>query len=100
MTNFTYEDRVRVYSDDIKIPTREDILDKYKGQEILSCYNAIQNFSMNAMKDHYKWMVLYSFFDLGDIGNYDGCMEYSEHTRWNIINVNLTHLPVDVRFGL
>jgi len=45
-------------------------------------------------------MQLYSFKDMGDLGNYDGCKELSEVASYNVLNMNITKLPVDIRLGL
>lgn len=43
---------------------------------------------------------MYSFNDMGDTGDYLGCLALPEHATYNYINVNITKLPVDIRSGL
>mmetsp|Transcript_27149 Transcript_27149/g.24023 ORF Transcript_27149/g.24023 Transcript_27149/m.24023 type:complete len:135 (-) Transcript_27149:1803-2207(-) len=55
---------------------------------------------MSLREGKYKQMLLYSFLDFGDTGDYQGCKSLSEIATFSYINVNITKLPVDLRSGL
>ena len=95
-----FNGRIRVYSKNATFPSRESIRNKYKDQEILSCFDAINDHTMNLFEDYHKKMLFYSFNDFGDSGNYRGCLELSEYATFNYINANITNLPLDIRSGL
>ena len=55
---------------------------------------------MNLTHGIYKKMLLYSFNDVGDMGNYDGWVSLSQYASYNIIQLNVTNLPFNVRMGM
>ena len=60
----------------------------------------MRSFTKDLFKPDYSYMLLYSFNDVGDMGNYDGCKSLSDIATYNVIQLNVTNLPFDVRFGL
>ncbi|CAI2384052.1 unnamed protein product [Moneuplotes crassus] len=94
-----FESRITVHNESTKV-NRNTILEKSKNYAVDQCYAAINSYTKYMRQDPYKKMQLYSFSDIADVGDYSGCQELTSHAEWNYINVNLTKLPVDVRFGL
>lgn len=93
-------DKVKIHDEDSHKPTKQDIIDKYKGTGIGKCYDAMRNHTRYLNKGHHRLMQLYSFKDLGDPGSYDGCKELSDVATYNYLNMNITKLPVDIRLGV
>lgn len=56
--------------------------------------------TMNLNKGYHSQMQLFSFKDLGDAGNWDGCKSLSEVATFNYLNMNISGLPVDIRLGV
>ena len=45
-------------------------------------------------------MMLYSFNDIGDLGDHDGWDSLTDLAAYNILQLNVTNLPFDIRLGM
>lgn len=60
----------------------------------------MNRFTKDLYKSDYGRMLLYSFTDIGDMGDYAGCKALSDVATYNVIQLNVTNLPFNVRFGV
>lgn len=63
------------------------------------CYSAINAYTKDMFSGSYKLMLGSQFSDLGDLGDYSQC-DSIENADYNIVQVNLTNLPLDFRLGI
>ena len=92
---------IKIYDSDDPQVSKRNILENVKVNiDYSSCYSAMRNFTKDLYKSYYSKMLMYSFTDVGDMGNYEGCKGLSDIAAYNVLQLNVTNLPVDIRFGL
>lgn len=94
--------RVRIYnsSDNIKIKQNiKNLKGKYSTASYAGCYEAMSNYTRGLYAGQYRMMKAASFADVGDMGDYRGCENLGIST-YNILQLNVTNLPIEVRLGL
>ena len=121
------ENSIKIYDSDDPQVSKRNILENVKVNiDYTSCYAAMRNFTKDLYKSYYRKslcrnplnvkknsiifrgvttkayskMLMYSFTDVGDMGNYEGCKGLSDIAAYNVLQLNVTNLPVDIRFGL
>jgi len=92
---------IRVYDNyDFQL-RKQQIYNKYRqnSDELETCIEEIGNYTYDLYSGKNREMLSNMFSDIGDMGSYDEC-EQLEFARFNILQLNLTNLPIEVRLGL
>ena len=76
------------------------IMEKYSESKNSKCYEAMRNYTKDMYKGGYNQMLLSSFTDLADVGDYDRWKSLTEIATYNYLQMNLTYLPVNIRMGV
>lgn len=93
------EGAVIVHDDPNYLETKQRIIKKVSNNNYDECYDSIRRYTRDMYKEDYKKMLLYTFKDIGDMGDLEAC-ESLPGARYNILQLNVTNLPVEVRLGL
>ena len=94
---------IKINEDEDFNSLKKKIKNKYrtnkKNEDYASCYEAVNKYTMDMFSGDFKTMMQSQFTDIGDLGNYEQCKGTSGGT-YNIMQMNLTNLPIDLRLGL
>jgi hypothetical protein len=91
---------VKVHDDLSFEHLRNQTVLKYQDKNVNECYEGLSKYTMDMFDNPvYKEMLKSGFNDVGDLGNYEDCAIIDGAT-YNIIQLNITDLPIDIRFGI
>ena len=90
---------VKLHTEDEFKLIKEKITKKNKSSPYDTCYNALNAFTKDMFKGGYQTMLLSGFNDVSDLGSYEDCTSV-ESATYNIVQLNITRLPIDIRLGL
>ena len=91
---------VKVHDDLSLERLRNQTMLKYQESNVTECYEGLSKYTMDMFDDPvYKEMLKSGFNDVGDLGNYEDCASI-DGAIYNIMQLNITNLPIDIRLGL
>jgi hypothetical protein len=77
----------------------DTILKKYDGLKGAEWYAAVSKYTKQMYEHPYVDMMLYSFKDVADAGDYRSCISLDE-AEYNFLQINPAGLPLNARLGI